>query len=361
MGTFFYFKGMKRIFIILVLGICMPACAQIDRIEASRVLIRELMQRDKIPGLSVSVSVRQQLVWSEGFGFADLEQNVRVDPAFTKFRIGSVSKPLTAMAMGLLIQQGKLDADEPIQAYVPSFPEKTYPITLRLLAGHLAGIRHYRGNEFLSAKHYPTAMEGLDIFKDDPLINVPGTTYSYSSYGWNLISVAIEQAANTPFLEFMKTRVFLPMGMNNTEADQVYDIIPGRTRFYAPGPDGQIANAPFVDNSYKWAGGGFISTSEDLVRFGNALLSNTLLQKETQDALIHSQQTTGGEMTNYGMGFRTSAHDGKPWYGHSGGSVGGITMFIVYPEQELVIALVTNSSNVNYGPIPHEIAALFME
>ena len=345
--------------VVLLQGI--TACAQPAK-EEGRQLIVDFMKRDQIPGLSVSISKKGEMLWSEGFGYADLEQLVKVSPDNTKFRIGSVSKPLTAMALALLVEKEAVDLDVSIQMYIPDYPIKPNTFTTRQLAGHIAGIRHYKNNEFLSAKHYTTVSEGLTIFKDDPLINVPGTKYSYSSYGWNLISVVIENASGIPFLENMKY-VFDQMGMSQTYADQVSEIITGRSSFYAINSEtGKIANAPFVDNSYKWAGGGFISTSEDLVRFGNVLLTNSLVNADTKAEFIQSQLTLDGNKTNYGMGFRTATDAyGNFWYGHSGGSVGGITMFIVYPEEEMVVALVTNSSDVRYGSIPFELAKLFMD
>ena len=319
--------------------------------------VKKLMEEQHIPGMAVSVSKENKLIWSQGYGFADLEQQIPVDASKTKFRIGSVSKSLTAAAMMRLFQDGKLDLDAPIQTYVPSFPKKEKgEINLRLLGGHLAGIRHYKGNEFLSDKHYPTVLEGLDIFKDDPLISVPGSKYSYSSYGWNLISAAIETASEKEFLPYVNEVVFTPLEMTNTEADFATKEIENRTNFYEVTNAGKVVDAPFVDNSYKWAGGGFIGTSEDLVKFGNALLGDEYLNQTSKDEFITSQKTTDGKLTNYGIGWRTKVDDfGRTWFGHTGGSVGGITYFGVFPEEKMVIALVSNSSDVSYGDLAFRI------
>src|SRR3989449_2969074 len=170
--------------------------------ELSRVLFR-------------SVGVDGNLVWSEGFGYADVARKVPVT-AETQFRIGSVSKPLTATAVALLYEQGKLDLDAPVQRYVPSFPDKGRPITTRQLAGHLAGIRHYRGDEFLLNRHFNTVLEGLTIFQGDALLFPPGTKFSYSTYGWNLISAVVEGAAGEDFLRYMSPDLFPPLGMTPT-------------------------------------------------------------------------------------------------------------------------------------------------
>src|SRR6059036_1750438 len=247
----------------------------------------------KIPGLQVAVAVDGKLVWSEGFGYADLAGKVPVT-AETQFRIGSVSKPLTAAAVALLLEQGKLDLDAPVQRYVPSFPDKGYPITTRQLAGHLAGIRHYRGDEFLRNRHFDTVLEGLAIFQGDSLLFPPGTKFSYSSYGWNLISAVVEGAAGQDFLTYMSRNVLRPLGLTHTAPDRVDSLIPNRTRFYERGADSGFVPAPPVDNSYKWAGGGFLSTAEDLVRFGSALLEPGFLKAATLELLFTPQHTTSG-------------------------------------------------------------------
>jgi serine beta-lactamase-like protein LACTB, mitochondrial len=136
-----------------------PFAAAIDQ---ARKVALEIAGRG-IPGVSVAVAKDGVIVWSEGFGFADLEQRVPVWPS-TRFRIGSVSKPLTADAVALLYQQGRLDLDAPVQRYVPSFPDKGYPITTREVAGHLAGIWHYKEGEFDNPRHFASVLESLAIF-----------------------------------------------------------------------------------------------------------------------------------------------------------------------------------------------------
>ena len=296
----------------------------------------------KIPGLQVAVAVGGKLVWSEAFGYADLAREVPVT-AETQFRIGSVSKPLTAAAVALLYEQGKLDLDAPVQRYVPSFPDKGYPITTRQLAGHLAGIRHYLGDEFLLNRNFDTVLEGLAIFQGDSLLFPPGTKFSYSSYGWNLISAVVEGAAGQDFLTYMSRNVLRPLGLTHTAPDRVDSLIPNRTRFYERGADSGFVPAPPVDNSYKWAGGGFLSTAEDLVRFGSALLEPGFLKAATLELLFTSQKTTAGEPTGYGIGwFVATDGRGHRWVSHGGSSVGGTTAFGVDRDSRIVVAITSN-------------------
>jgi len=169
-------------------------------IQKADSLVTEFFSEHKLPGMSISVYKDDSMIWSKGYGFADVENEIEVDPSRTLFRIGSVSKTLTAAGLGLLIQDDVLKPDDEIQKWVSEFPRKQYPISIKQVSGHIAGIRHYRGDEFMSTKKYETVKEGLVFFKDDPLLFEPGTKYQYSSYGWNLISAVVANAAQQRFL-----------------------------------------------------------------------------------------------------------------------------------------------------------------
>lgn len=357
----------KSVFLILLIISSFWSIAQSIQ-ERADAKLKAFVASTGVPGLSVSVSQKGELVFSKGYGYADVEKKIPVDPSKTKFRIGSVSKTLTAAGLGKLYQSGKIDLDIPIEKYVPIWPEKAYKITLRQLGGHMAGIRHYKGNEFYSAKHYPSVSDGLVIFMNDPLINKPGTEYSYSSYGWNLISAAMETAIGggmsfqtADFLEFMQTDVFNVLNMKNTVAEQVNEDISNLTKFYQQ-KDGEVVSAPFVDNSYKWAGGGFVGTTEDLCRFGQAHMSTGFLSQKVLNELMTSQKTNEGKTTNYGIGWSTYARpSGNTFYGHSGGSVGGITYFLIHKETETVFAITGNMDPLNYGGLQFELMEMFVE
>jgi len=337
-----------------------PSHGQYDAIvQESRALIDSVMSARNIAGLAVAVSVHGQTVWSEGFGWSNIETHTPVQTT-TKFRIGSVSKPLSAIAIGLLYDQGLLDLDAPVQQYVPSFPEKEKGvITTRLLAGHLAGVRHYAGMEFLSSERYPSVTAGLDIFKDDTLQTPPGTRWSYSSYGWNLISAVVEGASGEEFIKYMTDNVLIPLGLRHTVADHTDSIILGRTGYYDRTDDGALINTPYVDNSYKWAGGGYLSTPEDMVRFANALLGGEILEPETVQMFWTSQRKTDGEESGYGIGWAVRDSDGVRVVNHGGGSVGGNCWLAIVPEAGVVFAITSNMSGAGWGDVPARILQKF--
>jgi CubicO group peptidase (beta-lactamase class C family) len=320
-------------------------------VDSLRAELLDTMERAGVPGVSITVGRDGRILWSEGLGWADLEQRVAVTP-LTRFRVGSVSKSLTSAALGMLVEQGKVDLDQPVQRYVPSFPVKRWPITTRQLAGHIAGVRHYRGAEFALNRPFPTVADGLTIFADDSLLFEPGTAYRYSSYGYNLVSAVLEGASGTPFLEYMGTQVFRPAGMRQTVPDFVDSLIPFRARWYSGDQDG-VVNAMFVDNSYKWAGGGFLSTTEDLVRFGFAMLDDKFVSRETRELLWTSLTLRDGKTTGYGLGWGVGQDGaGRRRVMHSGGSMGGTAYLVIYPEQRLVVALLANSDQPLVGVTP---------
>ncbi len=327
-------------------------------VEESRQLLWARMAEIGIPGLSVAVSVHGRTVWAEGFGMSDLENRVPVRPD-TRFRIASISKSLTAAAVGLLVQEGRLDLDAPVQNYVPSFPLKSGEVTTRLSAGHLAGIRHYRGDEFASAEHYDDVVDALEIFQDDPLIHPPGSEYSYSTYGWNLVSAVVQGASGRPFLRYMRVRVLDPLGMDETVAEYVDSIIPGRARFYVRSPEDRVLNAPFVDNSNKWAGGGYLSTARDMVVYGSSYMDGTLLDPATVDLLWTPQRTTAGESTGYGIGWSSADVDGVRNVWHTGGAMGGSTILLLLPDEGVAVAILTNLQSVRHVETARSIARAF--
>ena len=345
----------------LVTAYILIGCAHLEpQARQATALAEAHMQASGLPGLAVSVAIDGDIVWSEGFGYADMELRVPVDPTTTNFRVGSTAKSMTAMAVGQLLEAGRLDLDAPIQSYLPQFPEKEAPITARQLAGHLAGIRHYQDDEFYSSKAYASVQEGLAIFADDPLVAAPGTEFNYSTYGFNLLSAVVEQASGEEFLSYMTSRVFAPVGMRHTVPDRPVPLIDGRSAYYRE-DEGRLVNAPWVDNSNKWAGGRFLSTSEDLVRFGSAHLTNDFLKPETIAMMWTPQTTSDGKSTGYGIGWSVDTDaNGHNYIGHTGGSVGGTTVLRIYRDRGVVIALISNMSSASLGDLADSIADVFL-
>lgn len=339
-------------------------------VEMGRRLARAGLVEQNLPGLSVAVGVDGNIVWAEGFGWADLEKRVPVAPDM-RFRIGHASKTITSAAVGLLLEQGRLDLDAEVQAYVPTFPGKAWPVTLRQLMGHVAGVRHYGSKaDYMPSAHCQRASEGLAMFADDPLRFQPETQYGYSTFGWILVSAAVEAAANEPFFSFVRNRIFQPLGMRATTTDSVTEPIPDRVVFYDPRLSGDPAYGPevsaAVDYSCFAGAGAFLSTPSDLVRFGIALTSGTLLKPATVRLLQTPQQLLSGAETEYGLGWmlETFPLAGEPTRlaGHASRTLlGSSTSFMTFPERRVVVSVTSNTSDASLRPLALNIAQVFAE
>jgi CubicO group peptidase (beta-lactamase class C family) len=312
---------------------------KIKKIEAA---ISAEMANSHIPGLSVAVVLGNELRWSSGFGMADLENNVPAK-ATTVYRLGSISKPVTAAAVLQLVERGELDLDAPVQKYCAAFPEKNWPVTTRQLLSHLGGIRHYKSEgEFASTRHYSKLTETLDIFKDDSLLHEPGTKYSYSTYGYNLLGCVVEGASGQSFVAYLSENVFKPAGTTAMRDDDVYAIIPNRAQGYQRARSGELRNSGLADTSIKIPGGGLVSTVEDLARFAIAMQTGRLVSKETRDRMWTRQKTRDGKETNYGLGWVVGARDGVKEVQHGGAQQRVSTFLYLLPEKGAAVALMTN-------------------
>ncbi|MGH9768379.1 MAG: serine hydrolase domain-containing protein [Blastocatellia bacterium] len=323
--------------------------------EQARSQIQAMMSERQIPGLSVCVAVAGKLVWSEGFGYADRERQIQACPS-TRFRIASISKTLTAAAMARLHEQGRLDLDAPIQKYAPGFPDKGHTITTRQLASHRSGIRGYRDDfEAVSLKNCASITASLDHFKSDPLAFAPDSDFLYSGYGYALLGAVIEGASGEDFLSCMRRQVFEPLQMNHTVEDRVDAAAPDQSQFYdnvTPySVDGQTRPSPRGDFSCKLPSGGFISTAEDLARFGSAhipSLDNGFLKAGTLEILFAARTRQGGVL-GHGMGWMT-ARDLRLRRAnfHFGAGSGATSLLAIFPNEKLSIAILANLGHAKF-------------
>ena len=373
-----------------------------DKVGRARGVVRAALAEQSLPGLSVAVGVGDDLVWAEGFGLEDLKSRTPVTPA-TKFWIGTASTALTSAAVGVLLEKDRLKLDDEIQAYVPEFPKKRSPVTLRQLMGHVAGLGTDGGDEgplFNQRCERPVA--ALPHFSDEQLLFEPGTQYRHSKYGWILVSAAVEAAADEPFLEFMRAQVFEPLGMTDTTAESSKeenpeDIggpgedappltfirqvileplgiakpaprVPNRVTLYVPrsGTDPSGGRRVMrVQNFSCYAGAmAFLSTPSDLVRFGTAIDRGKLLKAATVQQLQTSQRLASGKETGHGLGWALGtlmlAGQRTRTIGIDGLVRGGMaTSLLTVPELGIVVAVTSNISHANTAAIARQVAQAF--
>jgi len=325
-------------------------------------LLQDMFSDDKFPGLAITVLKEGKTIFQKGYGYSDIDKKQNVDPEKSIFRIASVSKPIAATALAYMVQKGVIGLDESFYTYLPDYPKKEWDFTIRQLASHTAGIRVYKGKEF--ALNEPLSIrDSLSLFKNDPLVFEPGTEYLYNSFDWVIISAAMQEASGIPFEEYVQENVLNPLRMKNTYIPEchtddnykksgigVNTIASSEERnnvttFYTKGMSGFRKATP-VDIFYKLAGGGYLSTSEDIAKFGQAFLDTKVDIEQTILNQFLTAQQVDGNSTYYGLGWQVSEDaKGRKFYGHVGNGVGGYSNLFIYPEQQLVLAILINSTD----------------
>lgn len=327
------------------------------KIRTARKLTKKFLRKQGIPGMSISVSKKGQIIWSEGFGYASRKPKTKVKPNKTLFRIASISKSITALTLAKLMDDNLVDLNESIYKYLPNYPKNTYDFTVKELGGHLAGIRHYKGNEFTLNKKM-SITEGVELFKNDSLLFEPSTQFSYNTFGYVLLSEIMQKASKTDFKDLVENTIFKPLEMTNTMLDDSEINVPNTTNFYRKK---RVLSTP-VANEYKVAGGGFLSTSEDLIKFGEEIISPTIVSKEALSEMITSQKLKSEKITGYGIGFSVEyTKNNTQKYYHTGGGVGASTTLLIYPKEGVVISVLTNRSGVKMEAFGEALEAIFVD
>lgn len=369
--------------------------------RGEQLAVAHLMETN-LPGLSVAVGLGDEVVWAEGFGFADLQTSTPVTPEH-RFRIGTASTVLTSAAAGLLLESGQWKLEDEVQQLVPAFPRKPWPVRWQNVMGHTAGLVADGGDEGpLFTRHCAQPVEALSSFGASPLAFEPGTEYRDSNYDWILVSAGLEAAAKQPFLALMRERVFAPLNMQDTLADggagpqadddhPLFNLVrelfvdprtkrppapkvspsPGAAeqvtayfpRFAADPRYGLHLMRPLDYSCYAGASV-FVSTPVDLVRFGLAMQNGRLLKPETVARLQAAQRLRSGQETGYGLGWerKTVTLRGKRTQvvGHDGDSLGGmVASLVMVPEYRLVIAVTSNISYADTFGLAAKLAEVF--
>ena len=313
-------------------------------------LVGEAMANLHQPSIAISIVNSGQLIFTNGYGMADIENNVPAT-ADTVYRIASVSKSLTATAAMRLVEDHRLDLNEPVQKYCPAFPTKQWPITVRNVLTHQSGIRHYKSDdESVNTRHYTSINEALtQDFAKDPLLFEPGTKFGYTSYGYVVLGCIMEGASGTTYQAFMRQSIFGPSGMTSTLLDDIFAIIPHRARGYSIDKNGNLQNAILVDISNKPPGSGINSTARDLGLFMVALYGGKLVTPTTWRQMITPANTRDGKETIYGYGWflggPLSTYRGLREVGHGGDVQGFESILYAIPEKKFAVAILSNGEN----------------
>lgn len=327
------------------------------------------------PSISIAVGMNDSLIWSNSIGYADVEKKLLAHSK-TKYRVGSISKSLTSVGLGLLFESKILEPNSIVENYVPYANSEISKLTIKELASHTSGIRNYSSClcfpiwEFYDNNQYNSIKESVSIFNNDELLFEPGTDFNYSTYNYTLLSGVIEGSSNLEYLEFMKTNVFEPLELTETIPDNAVNKANNIAEFYAIA-DNKINKTYKTNSSNKWAGGGFLSTPINLVKFGNGVLNQKLIDSTTTKLLFEPVKLKNGNTNkqNYGLGWRNDIRkdvfkdNRKTRIIHHGGTaLGSIAMLILLPEYNTSIAVAMNrsGSSSELFDITFKVAELFI-
>ena len=324
----------------------------VTAVEEVRRRARSLLVEEDLPGLSVAVAMDGAILWAEGFGYADVDRTPMTP--LTRVRLGALSKPLTAAAVALLHDRGRLNLDAPVQRYVPAYPQKQWTVTTGQLLGDVAGVHRIRGdnNDAMPTRHCASLDESVALLADDPLLFEPGTQHRYSIWGWVLVSAAVEGAAGEPFDHFMVRQVFEPLGMDRTvvaETEGVEDM-PTHAPRSILGMRVGVKEAKRPDYSCLAGGGAFLSTPTDLVRLGSAMLKPGLLKADTIAAFQTPTRLASRASTTYALGWTVNsvplAGEPRRMLSHRGSPMGGSVSLLTFPDLGLAVAAAGNMTDV---------------
>lgn len=344
---------MKNLMIILIaIQLLFTACQKKDNFfdgtlpEEGMPLLEKAIADEVSVGIAAGYSKNGTIQWEEGNGYSDEDKQSTYTPT-TLTRIASIAKPMTAIAIMQLVEQQKIDLDAPIQNYLPNFPIKAEGvITTRHLLNHASGIDAYQtDNERENKKEYPNISDAVDIFKDRPLVATPGEAFNYTTYGYVVLGQIIESVSGMTYEDYMQQNIWIPARMNNTGVEHINENYPNKSQLFHRNDRGKIKKATATNLSDRVPGGGVYSCVTDMLKFGDAILDNSLIKQETMDLMV---QDSGLKKEGNGYGYGWYLYGENPKYGnvfgHTGAQTGASAIFFVLPEQQTSIVVLANTS-----------------
>lgn len=356
---------MKLISLLLLTFLIFSSCEpQQDSGQPDIDEIFEEWNKPDVPGGALGVVKGGKLIYSKGYGIADLEHDIKITPA-SVFYTGSVSKHFVTFCILLLEEQGKLNLDDEIQKYLPDFPEYNQPLTIRHFIHHTSGVRDYLTLQALRGENYMDHHEVSEVYeliKRQSVLNfTPGERYLYSNSCYFMLAMIIEKAAGESIREFARKNVFEPLGMNNTLFfDDVTDLVKNRVFSYQRTDDG-FDN--LVSRFDLVGSGGVYSTIEDMFlwdqNFNDNKLGNggpEIMEKMHEEGLLNN-----GESSGYAFGLANGTYRGLRTVGHGGSLAGYRAHFLRFPDHDFSVIILSNRSDGRPGPKAYEVADILLE
>jgi CubicO group peptidase (beta-lactamase class C family) len=332
-----------------------PSPAPVPRDLAAKVdaYMKAAIAHDQFIG-TVLIARNGAPVLTKSYGMANIELSAPNTPQ-TVFRIASVTKGFTALAIMQLQEQGKLNVADPICRYLDDCPPAWAPITIRQLLTQTSGIKNYSSlpdwDEQLVVRHYERS-QLVALFRDLPLEFVPGEKYAYTNSGYYLLGLIIERASGKPYEQYLQDSIFRPLGMTHTRFDERRALIPHRaTGYYSRGT--AFISATYEDPTTAYAGGGLYSTVGDLLLWDQALYSERLVSRNSLDEIFTPVRN------GYGYGWRIGEKHGRREIDHSGSLNGFSSYLIRFPAERVTVIVLSNSDKASAGKVGVDLSAIY--
>jgi len=324
-------------FLLLLLFNCLFAAqARADRVDD---YVREQMRRRHIPGLALAVVRDGRVVKERGYGLANLELRVPVTKE-TVFEIGSVTKQMTAAAVMLLVEEGKVGLDDPVSKYLPNTPEAWAGVTVRHLLTHTSGLKNYTGLAGFELTEGLTRDEFVKRLSPYPLAFRPGDAHSYGNSNYSLLGYVVEAASGQPYWQFLSARFFGPLGMSATTDRDPRRLVPNRADGYEW--DGRRWVGRDYDLTDVFSAGAVVSTVGDLVRWEAAFAGGRVLKPASLEQVWSPVRLNSGRAHPYGLGWYVETLRGRRVLRHTGQTAGFAASLARYPDDRLAVIVLTN-------------------
>ncbi|HEX9166931.1 MAG TPA: serine hydrolase domain-containing protein [Gemmatimonadales bacterium] len=323
-------------------------------------VVAEAMTRSKTPGMSVAVQHGATVILAKGYGMADLESSAPAS-ANTVYRLGSVTKQFTALAIMQLVEAGKVRLDDEISAYLPDFPLQGHRVTVHHLLTHTSGIRNYTalGPRFWqdASRRDLSDAQMVALFKDEPFDFAPGARWNYSNSGYYLLGMIVEKASGLPYRQYLHERILTPLGLSATSYCDEAPVIPGRAQGYEV-VKGQVVNDGIISMNTPGAAGAMCSTVLDLLKWQRALVEHRLISRASTERMRTVATLNDGKATTYAYGLGVGQLEGHRRIGHGGGINGFITQLDYFPADDLTVVVLGNLGGAPSGEVAGKVARL---
>jgi CubicO group peptidase (beta-lactamase class C family) len=336
----------NQVFItITILFQLLQSNAQEINTEANKQL-QALVNDGHIIGGAAGITIDDELIWQNNVGYDNRGAKKQFN-LNTKTRTASIAKPMTAIAIMQLVEKGLIELNDPVESFIPDYPKLSEnKITIKHLLSHTSGITGYKnGKEAETKINYASLSEALKLFQNRPLLFEPGTQYSYTTYGYTVLGVVIEKVTGLTFETYMQKHIWDKSKMTETGVEKYGVEVPSESLLYHKIKKGKIKEGKENNLSNRLPGGGFYSTLGDLLKFGNAVLNNTLISESSLNVMREHHSL---EKVNNGYGFGWFLYGRMPnegvIIGHTGEQTGVSAHLFLIPKSKTVIAVISNTS-----------------